>query len=227
MVNIWEQHKKQYPQEPLPLIFPMVLYQGKTQWKVSLSFHEFLEVPHALKPYVPNFTYSLMELCRLSDEEIKGQLLLRVALLLMKHIDAPDLREYLIVTILPLLNEFSQKETGLESLESVLYYFPREPSFRESQCDPSNPRTTSFRKTQEVVMTIAEQLRQEGLQQGVQQEALQLVVKLLEKKFGSLTESRQRRLAGLPVSELESLAEGLIGDSSLEDVIDGFPKRSS
>ena len=76
-------------------------------------------------------------------------------------------------------------------------------------------------------MTIAEQLRQEGLQQGVQQEALQLVVKLLEKKFGSLTEWRQRRLAGLPVSELESLAEGLIGDSSLEDVFDGFPKRSS
>ena len=71
MVNIWEQHKKQYPKEPIPLIFPMVLYQGATSWKVSLSFHEFLEVPHALKPYVPNFTYSLMDLSKLSDEEIR------------------------------------------------------------------------------------------------------------------------------------------------------------
>ena len=232
MVNIWEQHKKQYPKEPIPLIFPMVLYQGATSWKVSLSFHEFLEVPHALKPYVPNFTYSLMDLSKLSDEEIKGQLLLRVALLLMKHIDAPDLKEYLIETILPLLNEFTQKETGLETLETVLYYlFQGNPHLEKASVIPQIQEQFVSEKAQEVIMTIAEQLRQEGLQQGVQQgvqqEALQLVVKLLEKKFSPLTGSHQRILEGLPVSELESLAERILDASGLEEVFDGFPKRSS
>ncbi len=173
-----------------------------------------------------------MDLSQLSDEEIKGQLLLRVALLLMKHIDAPDLREYLIATILPLLNEFSQKETGLESLETVLYYlFQGNPHLEKASVIPQIQEQLVLEKAQEVVMTIAEQLRQEGLQQGVQQgvqqEARQLVVKLLEKKFSPLTESHQRRLAGLSVSELESLAERIISASSFEEVFDGFPKRSS
>lgn len=219
MVNIWEQHRKQHPKDPTPFIFPMVLYQGKAKWKVSLNFHEFLNVPAALKPYVPNFNYHLMDLSKLSDEEIKGQLLLRVALLIMKHIDAPNLEEYLIQTILPLLNEFSQKETGLEYLETVLYYlFQGNPHLDKEAVIPQIQEHLNSEKAQEVVMTIAEQLRQEGLQQGIQQEAFQMVAKLLEKKFGKLAESYQSSLSRLSVPELETLAERTLSASSLEEL---------
>ncbi|MCP4753003.1 MAG: Rpn family recombination-promoting nuclease/putative transposase [Proteobacteria bacterium] len=32
MVNIWEQYRVQYPGKDLPLVFPMVIYQGRTGW---------------------------------------------------------------------------------------------------------------------------------------------------------------------------------------------------
>ena len=116
----------------------------------------------------------------------------------------------------------------MKSLETVLYYlFQGNPHLEKASVIPQIQEQLVSEKAQEVVMTIAEQLRQEDLQQGVQQEALQLVVKLLEKNFDPLTKSHQRILAGLPVSELESLAERIIGASSLEEIFEGFPKRSS
>ena len=121
-VHIMEQHKRQYPGQPLPLIYPLVLYQGKTKWNVQTSFHDYLKVPKGMKPYTPQLQYALMDLSHLSDDEIQGRLLVKLSLLIMKHIDSGQIKELFKTRIFGLLFELSKTKTGLEHIETLLYY---------------------------------------------------------------------------------------------------------
>ena len=53
--NIWEQYIAQHPKakDTLPLIYPMVVYQGKESWTAPQSIPELLDVPEIFKPYCP------------------------------------------------------------------------------------------------------------------------------------------------------------------------------
>ena len=115
LVGICEQHLKQYPKEPIPIVFPMLLFQGANQqWNAVMSFHDLLQVPEALKPYVPHFQYHLIDLSALSDEQIKGELFLHLFLMVMKHIDSPDMSNYLARVVWPLFEKLFEEEKRIE-----------------------------------------------------------------------------------------------------------------
>jgi len=74
-----------------------------------------------LAGYIPDFGLELYDLHRFSDDEIKGTIISRVILLLLKHIRDPDLQQKL-PDILALLKTLMEKETGLQWLEVVIRY---------------------------------------------------------------------------------------------------------
>jgi len=80
-----------------------------------------MEERQALTPYILDFRYLLTDLTRYRDEDIRGVVQLRVALLLFKYIFRKELRERL-PEILGLLDELASKRSGLEYLETVLRY---------------------------------------------------------------------------------------------------------
>ena len=59
-----EQYRKQHPQaRTLPPVYPMVIYHDKRAWKAPASFHDIVvPLPAALAPFVPSFTYQLVDL---------------------------------------------------------------------------------------------------------------------------------------------------------------------
>ncbi len=122
MIRIWEQALKQGVARPLPPIIPIVVYHGRTRWKIGLEFFDlFDDLPEELKSFAPGFQYLLCDLSRYSDEEIKGAVRLRAAFILLRHIFLEDLRERL-PEIVKLLASLVDKRSGLEYLETVLRY---------------------------------------------------------------------------------------------------------
>ena len=169
LVGIYEQYLKQFPKEGLPIVFPITLFQGPKKWTAALHFHDFLSVPEALKPYVPSFEYHLVDLSGMSDDQIKGSLFLRVFLMIMKHIDSPELSHLLATVIWPLFEKLFEEGSGLRYLEDVLYYlFKASSHLNEEEVVQQVQNLLSFEDAQEVIMTIAEQLEQKGLQKGLQ-----------------------------------------------------------
>ncbi len=63
-----------------------------------------------------------------------------------------------------------------------------------------------------------EQGREQGLLQGREQEAINLVVRILTKRFGNLSEEIRVTISGLPLTVLEDLSEALLDFSSLTDL---------
>ena len=196
MVKIWELWLGKREELGFPVVIPLVLYHGKTGWKAGLRFRDLFHYPEEIVSVIPDFEYVLWDASRYSDEEIKGNSMLRVGLLLLKYIFREDLRDR-FPGILGLLRTLSEKQTGLEYIEAILRYIisaaPKD-SIRyedlKAALDESLPHIGG-----EIVPTIADSLIEQGVQQGMQQgmqqgihtgilqKAREAVIEILEVRF--------------------------------------------
>jgi predicted transposase/invertase (TIGR01784 family) len=125
-VRIWESYLKQNKNaKKLPVILPIVIYHGETEWGVNTEFISLVDVPENLmksvREYIPNFKYNLQDISHKSDNEIKGVVLLRILLLTMKYIFKPEFQEK-IKEIFGLFRKLKNKERGIEYVEVFLEY---------------------------------------------------------------------------------------------------------
>ena len=165
MVRIWEYTRRQ--SMPLSPIFPIVVYHGEAKWRIGLSFHEVLGVPEPLQAYTPNFQYWLSDLSQYPDEIIKGEIILRVALLLLKHIFSKELHQRL-PEIFTLLQDLLKQQTGMDYLESVLRYLGAAgENITEEELNQAVK--SAFPEGGVKMSTIAQKWFEQGQEQGIQQ----------------------------------------------------------
>lgn len=171
MLNIWRLFLKQQPKgrqdTRLPIILPLVLYHGEREWSLKTRFSAMFDVSaDALAGYLPNFEYIVHDLTRYADDEIKGTVLSRVAMLLFKHIHDPDIFRKL-PDIFALMQELLlTREHGLHTIEMLLrYVFNALEDITVTQLVTIAEHSLQG----DMVMTLAEQLRREGWTNGLNQ----------------------------------------------------------
>ena len=166
MVRIWETTQRWKP-GLLPIV-PVVVYHGEAAWTTGLDFQWLLTLPPELAPYVPEYRYWLCDLSAYKDEELQGEATFRVALLLLKHIRDGDLAER-APAIVSLLREVSRSQSGMAAIEAVLRYLVTGTD-KLSAVDLQRVVSAIFPEGgDEVMLTLAEKWKQEGLQQGRQE----------------------------------------------------------
>ncbi|MCP4054227.1 MAG: Rpn family recombination-promoting nuclease/putative transposase [Mesoflavibacter sp.] len=216
MANIWSQHRAQYPKKPIPLVYSMVIYQGKRKWTAARTLHDYLKVPKDLKDFVPNFKYGLMHLKGLADDEIKGILMVRLVLLIMKYIDSPDLNQILEERVLPLVKSLLESKSGLEIIQDMLYYLADKGKFLDEEKTVKlfqSIKTTE--PIQELMMTLGEKWEARGETNG----KIQMIEKLLASKFRK--ENAQlwlKKLAQYPPTKLDIIGENILTANTIEEV---------
>lgn len=168
LVRIWEQVLKQDESTHLPPIVPVVVYHGAETWRVAVHFRDLFVDRPALAEFIPDFRYQLCDLSDYGDEEIAGEVLLRVALLILKHIFDGEMRTRL-PDILSLMDELAQARSGLEYLEIVLRYVAAAaPGL--STADLKEAVKEAFPQTGGALMaTIAQTWIEQGIEQGFAQ----------------------------------------------------------
>ena len=165
MVKIWEQDLKQGFSGKLSSVIPIVIYHGTPRWKVDKRFIGLFNCPEALKCFLPDFTYALCDISGFSDDEIRGVVILKSTLLLLKYILRDELRDHL-PRILGLLRELTGKKTGMEYLETVLTYVSRGTD-RVDEDDVRRAVEEAFPIIGgELMPTLAEKWIEQGMQQG-------------------------------------------------------------
>ena len=150
----------------------------------------------------------LWDASQYSDEEIKGHVVLRMALLLLKYIFREDLRDR-APEILGLLRELSGKRSGLEYIETVLRYLisaAPEGNISYEEIKRAVDEALSYQGSEQMRMsTVADSLIEEGMQQGRQQGRLQStregIFEVLEARFEVVPQSIVKR-----IEEIEELS---------------------
>ena len=181
MLEIWELHRKQHKAcLSLPLIIPIVVYHGRSR-RQGVRLSDLVELPNAeLIGYVPDFEQAFYDFSPDSDEDIKGNILLRLALTCLRAKNNPTVERH-VREIFRMLGELGDDATSLRWLTTIAGYV-----FQTMDIDHDvmqNIITKSLESGKEAaVMTLAERLRGEGRQEG--------------------------RLEGMAQGRLEGMAEG-------------------
>ena len=84
MCRIWDESFKQNPeQSELPLILPVVFYQGVSEWRHSTEFADLFPAGERAHDFLPRFAHHLIDQSGLAPEAVQGGLKARVAQLLL------------------------------------------------------------------------------------------------------------------------------------------------
>jgi predicted transposase/invertase (TIGR01784 family) len=122
MINIWEKHVEHYKgTQKLPPIIPMLIYHGEYPWKVDTNFVSMFDIPDTLKKYIPAFSYELTDVSHMPEEEIKGEVELRIVLTAFRYIFHPEIMSQL-KNIFQLFGELPDKSKFNEYLKLLLIY---------------------------------------------------------------------------------------------------------
>ena len=224
MARIWEQAVKLGESKPLPPVIPVVVYHGRSKWKVGLDFQDLFELPEELRVYLPDFRYLLCDLTQYSDEEMRGAVTLKASFLLMKHIFAADLADRL-PGILKLIKDLLNKRSGLEYLETLLKYVASgSDQIREEEIE-RGIKEILREKGGDIMPTVAERWIEQGIQQGIQQGILEAsraaLIEVLEDRFETVSQTLRSRLKAITdPGILKSLHKKALGAGSLEEFND-------
>ncbi|MEW6368703.1 MAG: Rpn family recombination-promoting nuclease/putative transposase [Acidobacteriota bacterium] len=216
MFRVWESRVR--PREKLAPIVPIVVYHGREGWNIGVDLHAVFEMPFELKRMVPDYEYVLCDLSSHSDADIKGELLSRAGLLLMKHIFQDDLPER-FRDVLRLLSELAERQEAIEWLEVFLRYVTRGTD-KIGRDDLRRAVEGQFsREGGGIVGTLADQWIEEGMRKGLQQGLLRAIEMGLQLKFGAdglrlLPEIRKISDADV----LEAIEQGIKTVATIEEL---------
>ena len=229
MVEIWESKTTKENRE-LPIIIPLVIYHGKTDWRTPSNLGAMLngydQLSEELKAFVPNFNYVLYDVSIFTDEEIKGETQLRILLTLLRDIFTKDPKELQesILKALHYLTELEDKQTGLEYLNTMMHYiFGVDTSLSESEKDEIiRGIDTIYPEGRELTMSFIDKWREEGIEKGIEKgkvDALsEVAVNQLTERFGELPLEIKDGIANADTVALQLLLSNIFRYESIDDV---------
>lgn len=162
----------------------MVFYNGKEKWRESTNFSDMFEVPAALAEELMSAPYTLADLSRFEDSELKVATCWAIFKMAMKHINDPDISTFIGDLILK-MGQVGLDQSGLRFFEAVFrYLFSAGDAQGNSQKLFNRLKLIDEPLLKEKAMTIAEQLLQEGIQEGIakgeQKKAGEIALNLLK-----------------------------------------------
>lgn len=177
-LKIIKQHLKQNSKNDLPLVYPLVFYNGeKTPYPYSTDIME-LFVDQNLARDIMFKPFQLIDINSVCDDELVKQSHIGLMQLLMKHIRERDALN-LIEDYMGELKKFA-KQGERDFLVSIMQYMVNAGEV-SNQVKFIDIMTNTLAIPEEKIMTIAEHWRQEGRQEGRQEAAQRIARTLLEK----------------------------------------------
>jgi predicted transposase YdaD len=227
MVRIWNDHRRNNPSTiKLPPILPLVLAQDNKPWKTSTRFTDLIDIPEGagedIKKHIPDFEFQLVELYRMPFEKILGT---PMGILTLRALKAEKLQALLEDTV---WDESLLIQLPSESFEILMrYILDRDldkPAFRRKLKTLRNPKLSKN------AMSLAEQFRQEGHEEGIlkgrqqgHQEGLifskqQDILEALEIRFQQVPEGLREEIEAIADSnKLTHLHRAAITSADLEE----------
>ena len=117
-----------------------------------------------------------------------------------------------------------EQERAIDELARLLPNNPLKSASLNLLSNLSKNLEALSKKTQEdreFIMRLAplyQQDREQAIQEGVQQEALKLVIRLLQRRFGEIPQNLEETIRKLPVERLEDLGLALLEFDTLTDL---------
>lgn len=165
----------------LPLVYPIILYNGKKTYPYSTAVCDLFNHPAELVQKMLFHPFQLIDLGAIPDEELKAEAWTSIMYIVMKHIYDRDVLPF----IKGLAKDFQEvyESNGENYIEAVFNYLfsvskVSNPSMFISKIEESLPPLLRERN---MAMTIAEYYESRGIKKGIKQGMGQGIEKGIEK----------------------------------------------
>jgi hypothetical protein len=234
-VQIWETWRADHKDaKALPPVVPIVMYHGSAPWSAPRAFAELLDAPagrrSVVAPYTAQLSYMLHDLAEVSDDELRAAprmtALGKLAVLCLKHARVrADFLE-IFTGWMEVVREVARAPTGLKALAQVIRYIllvhqPGQRAPLEVLMALMEREVGSQAK--EAIMTIGEQLIEQGVLQGRQEERQRFqgsLLRLLRQRFGNEVDAHvERRVAAGSGEQLEAWIARVLSAATLAELL--------
>ena len=217
-VRIMELHKKQHPGESLALVYPMVVYIGDEEWDAPLDIFPLFGDAENLAKELMFKPYQLLDVQRISDDELYQDMLFGLVAFAMKYRETADFQRFLKKLVQWAGEVEVQYEAGTSVARLVLKYV--------IDCGPEDGENLLIREAQDhlsetlrgEIMTIAQRWEEKGVQKGMQQGEATILQYQLQKRFGDLPAIYTQRIADADPTKLLYWAGKVLDAKTLADV---------
>jgi predicted transposase YdaD len=237
-LRIWERlvsgrHGRIHPDEPLPPIVPIVISHDPKGWRAPCEFADLLSPVmgqhELLRAVTPHFRCIVDDLSRLSDQDLKARALGAFPTLVLWALRDARTPGQILLTLdqwADALTDVANAQGGRDALEQLFVYISN--VAQNLAFDTFRARVTQLAPAaKEAVMTIAEELRAQGLKQGLEQglerglaRQRQTLERQMTRKFGPLPESVTARIHAADVEALDRWFERVLTAHSPDAVLE-------
>ena len=199
-----------------PPIVPLVIYHGAREWNVPLSFGETVAANPAQRHYLPDFTYSLLDLSQVPDEQLSSQSVARGGLRVLKYSHRPDGQG---ATVLAAVDDL----LGSGILVSAFIYN----NWAYDAVDRRAVEAALSRAPDEqrgaVISVMAqerEQGRLEGRAEGEATGKAKTLLRLLDRRFHGVPEGYRTQVLAADAGQLDAWIDAVLDAETLENVFE-------
>lgn len=198
----------------LPPIIPIVVYQGNDDWPVSQEFQTVVDFPSDdFKAYVPNFHYALWNLVDLDEQKLQESLVLKYYVQICKALNSPKLPDYVFDLVEAFIKTLDSKK-ATEYIEIFFSYLARSSGRVSKETFEKALKRLPEGGGKKIMNTLAEQWKEEGKQEILQQKdkwinegklerTQDMLISAIQNKFGVIKPTLAGKIRS--IQSIESL----------------------
>ena len=188
ILKIWEE-KYNSKKNKLPIIIPLVVYNGENKWNIETKLINLIEgieeLPEIMKQYIPTYQYEIYDFSPEEKLGIVGLANLKAILQTTRvaRVKTGEKFDEELRRAFELLVGIKDKKTFDELFESCMLYL----MYTRDDINIERVREVAKKvmdERGEIVMTIAEKLRNEGMEKGKIEGERELIIEILNQRFG-------------------------------------------
>ncbi|MBK7578654.1 MAG: Rpn family recombination-promoting nuclease/putative transposase [Myxococcales bacterium] len=237
MLRIWEGYLETHPDaKKLPAVVPMLLSHSEGGWSAPLAFQELLDLDEALaaalETCIPSFQPLHDDLTRTESEDLHRRSMTALGRLSLFCLDRARRSSDLLTELARwrgTVEDALAAPNGVAALGAVLRYI-----LEASETTPEQVRQLTRQlgpRGEEAFMTGAQILRAEaeakgkaegeakGKAEGEAKGKAEVLIKLLELRFGGVPDAAVTRILNAPMTDLDRWVERFITATTLDDVM--------
>ncbi len=219
-VRLMERHLKQYPDQPLPLIYPFVVYNGDQPWKASVDlFALFGEHGKLAKEWLTS-PARLLDIQKLPDEDLSRRQWSGLIEFALKNRRIIDFKGFLD-KFLPWIHTIERTDAAGFSLGKIVIKYVlngADTKGRELFLEKMHQYLSPQLGVE--VMTLAQEFEQHGIHQG----EVALFTRQLKYRFNQVPESYLKRIEQADAETLLSWGERILDAKTLEEIFQEIDK---
>jgi predicted transposase/invertase (TIGR01784 family) len=224
-LRIMSKHRKQHPKDPLPLVYPMVVYIGEEPWDAPLDIFPLFGEAETLAREILFKPYQLLDLQRIDDAALRQQILFGFVAFALKHRNTTNFQAF-VKHIIPWIIEVESYDASGTALSRVVikYVIDRSPKGNKDVLVEAAQHLPETLRGD--IMTIAQQWKEEGRQEAMQEvmtiakQWQELFQFQLQKRFGTLPSTYIQRIESADAQTLLHWGGALLDAKTLEAVFE-------